>query len=433
MPSKSRRGAPTKATIRAYQVGFGDCFLLSFHYPAMDRHVLIDFGTRKLPKGMPARHMQQIAEDIRKRCNGKLHAVVATHRHQDHISGFATAAGGKGPGDVIASCNPDRVVQPWTEHPDAAIDAKTAPLTRSLRAMRLFAASAVAQAAELRGVSSDLRSELAFTGENNVQNPSAVRNLQAMGRARRGVFVHAGSPSELEAVLPGVKVHVLGPPTLEQSAAIRKERRQDPEFWGRQKQLLAAREAFWNLQLRTADSAKPTRRLFPRAPTAGNRIYARWIRRQLHEVRGENLLELVRILDAAMNNTSVILLFEAGNKLLLFPGDAQIENWSFALSQKPYEKLLRGVHVYKVGHHGSTNATPRLTLWGRFANAGAASKRARLQTVLSTLPGVFPGKSADTAVPQPNLMRALRRESALLDTEGVARGELSSAIEIALA
>ena len=44
---------PTSVTLRAYQVGFGDCFLLSFHYAGRrrTRHVLIDFGTTSLPKG----------------------------------------------------------------------------------------------------------------------------------------------------------------------------------------------------------------------------------------------------------------------------------------------------------------------------------------------------------------------------------------------
>ena len=36
---------PAKVTIRMFNVGFGDCFLLTFHYPARDRHVLIDFGS----------------------------------------------------------------------------------------------------------------------------------------------------------------------------------------------------------------------------------------------------------------------------------------------------------------------------------------------------------------------------------------------------
>ena len=44
---------PVLATVRVrmYQVGFGDCFLLSFEYAGQAepaRHVLIDFGTREL-------------------------------------------------------------------------------------------------------------------------------------------------------------------------------------------------------------------------------------------------------------------------------------------------------------------------------------------------------------------------------------------------
>jgi hypothetical protein len=40
---------PSKLTLRVYNVGFGDCFLLTFHYPARDRHVLIDFGSTARP------------------------------------------------------------------------------------------------------------------------------------------------------------------------------------------------------------------------------------------------------------------------------------------------------------------------------------------------------------------------------------------------
>ncbi len=114
---------PTKVAIRTYQVGFGDCFLLSFQYNrAGEKHVLIDFGTTKLPPKAPKSRMMDIAADIRKRTGGNLHAVVATHRHQDHISGFATAKG-KGTGDVIKGLKPSYVVQPWTEDPNLAPDA----------------------------------------------------------------------------------------------------------------------------------------------------------------------------------------------------------------------------------------------------------------------------------------------------------------------
>jgi hypothetical protein len=108
---------PTKVTIRMFNVGFGDCFLLTFHYeqPLADQHILIDFGT----VGGKA-DMKGVANDIKAACGGKLYAVVATHRHKDHISGFSDAGGKDSTGAIIRSCRPEVVLQPWTEHPDAA-------------------------------------------------------------------------------------------------------------------------------------------------------------------------------------------------------------------------------------------------------------------------------------------------------------------------
>src|ERR1700682_2649397 len=115
---------PTSITIRMYNVGFGDCFLLTFQSPDKDRHVLIDYGSTAAPKSGGANYMTEIAEDIKTACNGKLDMLVATHRHRDHISGFATD--GDGTGKIIASLKPDHVIQPWTEDPAADPHAMTA-------------------------------------------------------------------------------------------------------------------------------------------------------------------------------------------------------------------------------------------------------------------------------------------------------------------
>jgi beta-lactamase superfamily II metal-dependent hydrolase len=71
------------------------------------------------------------------------------------------------------------------------------------------------------------------------------------------------------------------------------------------------------------------------------------------------------------NNTSLVLAFEWGpprkGKVLLFPGDAQVGNWLSWRNQNykaggvtmTADDLLRRTILYKVGHHGSHNATAR--------------------------------------------------------------------------
>lgn len=105
MPKK-----PSSVTIFSYQVGFGDCFLAQFDYDDRPRYVLIDFGTTSLPEGAPKDQMEQVAKDIAAKCGKNLVAVVATHRHADHISGFATKTGGKGTGDIIRALKPNVVI-----------------------------------------------------------------------------------------------------------------------------------------------------------------------------------------------------------------------------------------------------------------------------------------------------------------------------------
>jgi hypothetical protein len=121
-------------------------------------------------------------------------------------------------------------------------------------------------------------------------------------------------------------------------------------------------------------------------------------------------------MDDALNNTSLILLFEAGKKKFLFPGDAQWENWELAL--KKNAALLRDVDVYKVGHHGSLNATPR-TLWNAFTRRSTkAGKAGRLVTVMSTRSDSKHGHTENNSeVPRRTLVAALKRESVHRSTQ----------------
>ena len=141
----------------------------------------------------------------------------------------------------------------------------------------------------------------------------------------------------------------------------------------------------------------------------------------VEELRGaqvRSLLRIVTALDHAMNNTSVILLIQAGDRRLLFCGDAQIENWEYALSFAPDREqvldLLRGVDLYKVGHHGSRNATPRtlFRLWTE-----PATRDRTITALMSTKTGVFPGTAGShTEVPRETLITALRQRTSLSAT-----------------
>jgi hypothetical protein len=431
-----------------YRVGFGDCFLLRFEYGPKARHVLIDFGSTAPASRAIGNQMMEVAKHVAETCGGKLDAIVATHRHRDHVSGFAGRTW-----KVIEGLDPRLVVLPWTEHPDAPTDARTAPSgtrgqiigavssahARSLADMHEVADAALKELGRRGGspaeaaaedddvvaeeepdaswipqdlgpppigapFGKELAKQLAFLGEDNLENAAAVKNLLSVGAQD---FVCFGSKTRLEKMLEGVKVHVLGPPTLAQSEEIRGQRTRDPdEFW--HVMALAGRES----------ARRGGKALFPGVKTVDPEelpLETRWFLKRLDAVRSEELLQIVRALDEAMNNTSVILLFEVLGKKLLFPGDAQIENWSYALADEGTRELLADVDVYKVGHHGSLNATPK-TLWRLFAKRGGAGAP-RLRTILSTRAGKHGSSKRGTEVPRKKLVEALEAESDLFSTQ----------------
>ncbi|MFZ4573519.1 MAG: MBL fold metallo-hydrolase [Phycisphaerales bacterium] len=438
MAVKRKRGgpkavqAPTSLNLRMYRVGFGDSFLLSFAYPDRERHVLIDCGSMgggQMPAGGSV--LKRVAEDVRGRCGGTLDAIVATHRHADHINGFARGGKkGDGPGDIFRALEPELVIQPWTEDPKAAPDARKAieslppgpafvarlhGMSRGAEALLSHLRSAGNSLGRSRGVAKRTISELEFLGADNLPNLDAIENLATMARTKAGQrYVAFGEESGLGALLPGVKVWVLGPPTMDQFADLAKQRRKDEdEFWLRAIGLLE-----------TIDRGAEAN-LFPRAKKFSNLPpEARRLARGLGSVRADQVRAIVRELDAALNNTSVVLLFEVGDQRLLFPGDAQAESWQYALRQAKVKgadvsgdlrEMLKGVTVYKVGHHGSLNATPK-SLWGLFRRRGAEGRVDRLRTLLSTYPGKHGNPDEGTEIPRATLVEALRKESRLHST-----------------
>jgi hypothetical protein len=259
----------------------------------------------------------------------------------------------------------------------------------------------------------DTLKQLSFLGDDNLKNRSAIENLMEMGCRKGATAMYVNAGMTLNHLLPGVAISVLGPPTLEQSDSIRKMRAKDPgEFW--------QFRSYWAFQaLSAASVAAVSERLFSNAPTAmldALEPNVRWFIDQARSIHADQLLQLVRDLDSVMNNTSIILLMKVGSQTLLFPGDAQIENWAYALNQQKWRKALTGVNLYKVGHHGSLNATPK-SLWKLFRHKGGEDARGRLKTVCSTKSGKHGNPRSGTEVPRATLVKELEAESTFMNTE----------------
>lgn len=391
-------------SIRVYDVGWGDCFLLRFEYLRGARHVLIDFGTTASSFAEERERLMPVAADIRERCGGKLDAVVATHRHRDHIGGFAALQRTRAPGNVIAELKPDLVLQPWTEDP-RGLQGEAKALAGLERFLATLPLALTASGGEFRPQE---RSRLLAMAQQNYTNRQAIESLARLGRKR--LYLSAGSRSGLERLLPGFSVRVLGParPAAGSWEALRNDRMR--EVW---------RQLTWAGGRGTQRGAgRPP--LFPDAPhwhpaMAPPRM--RWFISQLNRLRAEEVLRLAYAAHREINNTSLVLLIEGFGHRLLFPGDVELDGWARALHSPSIRREIEQVTLYKASHHAAGNGTPR-SVWSLIGR-----RSEELRTIVSRPRTVFPGGE--------RLLAEMSAGSELTDTASLrASGRLFADIEL---
>ncbi len=411
--------------IRMYRPGLGDCFLLSFGDGHQARHVLIDCGVFVGTSGEKAR-LREIATDVVKSASagsagnpGKMAAVVATHEHWDHVAGFFHA------GDIFRELPPEQVWVAWTEDPEQTIAREQKASRRRMAAAVQLAVERLAASPAVydRECGSAIAEVLGFGGEQAKSVLSAAfseRSNQGMEFVTEGLgvtpaYLKPGEMMDLDWVPGGIRMYVLGPP-MDRQALIQGRTPEAEGFGGGKSDgapsawmagvFGAAKsgaaedlEAFERLRPFDFARALPEEDIFreierkgiPEAELKSAKsdaanwvakigLFAEYTREDWRRIDGDWLQSAASLalqLDRSINNTSLVLAFELveSGKVLLFVGDAELENWKSwqelefevpeaggATRKVSAGELLERTVFYKVGHHGSGNATLRAAL-----------------------------------------------------------------------
>jgi len=398
-PTPSGNGVgPNGIRVRMYRVGFGDFFLLSLQTATGQKHVLIDCGVHACDIHSINAAIAQMAEDT----GHELALVIMTHRHADHISGFAKCK------DVFSQFTVEQVWMSWFEDPS---DKAAANFQKNLA----MVAEQMKLALAARNRPED--DELDFMAENITGEPLGAAGggsndvaLQVLHGGFKNkapvAYYKAGDTPKLpqDLVDAGLMAQILGPPHDLAVVA---------QMNGKNEQYLAANNPSVSKPVTPFDEV--FRITAQRYSTAAFREYSRHeVEQSVIDSQADMLAAKARQADKTLNNQSLVVLFTFNGKHLLFAGDAQWGNWEnflyggkvgtsghTALTQQS-KSILASLDFYKVGHHGSTNATPKDAL-----NA----MREGCVAMCSTEPGCYGKPSSGTEVPRIPLLEAIEKKT----------------------
>ena len=395
------RAPASGVTVRMYRQGLGDCFLLAFPTANAEQsyYVLIDCGVLQgAPNG--SANLNTVARDIQAATGGQIHLLVVTHRHADHISGFQLAH------EVFAGMTIHNMWLSWAENPmDPTAQALWHSSNQALTALRRAVQAQPEALAHVAGVL-DFIGDLGATGRDPLQS---VRSLLTNGRSpeyrRPGEGPLPLPRAEDCAAAQGARLYVLGPPTSLQALGQMDPSSGTNETYlagGLPNEVLAFELAALDPKVDDlSDNERMAReRTFPfqaalRIPRDEARSYEFFRKRygfdetpsgqpaagkteegeawrRIDEEWLSSSEELALQLDNCINNTSLVLAIELikTGRVLLFAADAQVGNWLSWAALPDFSTpgdngsvgvndLLNRTVLYKVGHHGSHNATGR--------------------------------------------------------------------------
>jgi hypothetical protein len=450
-PGWTPAGAEVGIRVRMYRVGFGDFFLIScLQSNGTPVHIIIDCGVFKGTSQTGDIHSIEAAvADMVDTTQRQVALIIMTHRHADHIAGFARCP------EAFRSLTVGGVWMPiWESEYTAAALKFQAELTRTAFGLQQHFNALGANASEeqntARKYMENALGELGAAGKGS--------NELALDLLKHGItgitpeYYKARDSARLPQALAdaGLSAEILGPPPVSDVDLMKLMDLQKgvgqylADFKEEDGSIRAPFGPEWEVELlETAEGQSE-----PCTP-ASFREWAdprkSWEPVLIEEARNAKTrmetvlaqsqpiaaLTAAKQLNAFLNNQSLVVLFTFKGKKLLFVGDAQAGNWEHWLfdtdtadkkasgkMSAQAQQILTSIDFYKVGHHGSGNATPKAAA----ETMGLHSQR--FAAMCSTEAGVYGTEDPDdptkgTEVPRLPLLGKLASESALVRSDQV--------------
>jgi beta-lactamase superfamily II metal-dependent hydrolase len=448
---RTNKGKKPKAggelRIRMYRVGFGDFFLMTVpskeHGP---QHVLVDCGVTNGRTGKgDIKSLKGAVAHMAEETDFKLALIIVTHRHQDHIIGFSRCA------DLFEKFQVGAVWMPFWEmeyDPDepkgiAELSRQAAQFQADLTSMAFDVQQHIALAARRSPEMEDAASMLEnATGISVKEGPGGGSNAKSLALLKstfgKPKYYYKGQKPHLPKPLvdAGLAAMILGPPPPDELAFMKLK---DLKKTTSQYLSLSAATGgpgagarfspFGSEFHATSADYPPTafREWAPRTvgvlPDDGT-AYSGPLEQAIRDAQPEMLFTAAKMLDGFLNNQSLVVYFTWNGKKLLFAGDAQAGNWLSWLSDldtptnepsaedlsKKGAAILADLDFYKVGHHGSTNATPIIAV---------EAMGLGVTCMCSTQADSFGKVENNSEVPRIPLMKALGKQRTVVRSDQI--------------
>ncbi len=335
--------------VRAYNVLFGDCVLVSWDEDDGKHHAWVDFGNHPGDNNGP---FAPVYDDVLRRTDGHVDLAIVTHRHMDHLEGFFSLRH-----RFAADFQIDRL---WHAHVSAGLDGNFEAAGKQVREMASTTAllgtsplattyrnnyGELAAGLTTKDRMNAIRNELPIDSEHEVHRQLDLGTTGARPPGMSHMAVEVLAPEANSATYLTDEVHPLAAAASTATTGVGSHEI-FPRRWRPQ-------PAMRSDLIRVADFARLRRRI--RSDAA----------------------EILAAADKTRNNTSVVTRWTYHGVTLLLTGDAEERSW----------EVMKEVGVdlsadlVKVAHHGSIDASPDWAFTAVFP-----TKRSRNRVLISTDP-----------------------------------------------